>query len=172
MVSDGGALVFVDKTAPTFSSPAPVVPQQQQQQRQQQQRRQRQQPAAAVAAAAAAAGVGGDPADFVDVAGARRLAAVYDVELDTALEVMSLVRNDEKLAGRLLATVARGVSPSLTLPVTPTAGVSGDQQAQFRRPLELSAASSAVWREALLFHLYCSPHHEADLKPSILYLLS
>lgn len=81
MVSDGGALVFVDKTAPAFSSPTP--PPQPQQQRQQQK-----QPAAAtaVAAAAAAAGVGGDPAEFVDVAGARRLAAVYDVELDTALE--------------------------------------------------------------------------------------
>jgi hypothetical protein len=65
---------------------------------------------------------------------------------------MSLVRNDEKLAGRLLATVAAGVSPSVNLPAVPTAGMTADQKFQNRRPVELSAASSAVGREALLFH--------------------
>jgi hypothetical protein len=54
--------------------------------------------------------VGDDSALRVDLAAAGRVARAHDVDIDTALEILSLVRNNEKLAGKLLDTVSRGIS--------------------------------------------------------------
>ena len=50
---------------------------------------------------------GRGPVGFVDAAAARRVAARHAVDLDVAMEIMELVRNDEALADKMLATASR-----------------------------------------------------------------
>ena len=53
---------------------------------------------------------GRGPVGFVDAAAARRVAARHAVDLDVAMEIMELVRNDESLADKMLATASRGLN--------------------------------------------------------------
>ena len=53
---------------------------------------------------------GRGPVGSVDAAAARRVAARHAVDLDVAMEIMELVRNDEALADKMLATASRGLN--------------------------------------------------------------
>lgn len=89
--------------------------------------------AAAAMPGSAPRGNGPDAVNLVDVEAARRVAATHEVDLDTALEIMSLVRNDETLAGKLLGTVSRGITGATT-PAKPPVP----------RPFPVSPAAEAV----------------------------
>jgi hypothetical protein len=95
------------------------------------------------ASVASSEGLGGDPSAFVDIAAARRVAGAHDVDLDTALEILSLVLNDEKLAGKLLSTVSRGV---IAMPAVSSSSLS--LAAEVASSLAAAAAVSVDTRTA------------------------
>jgi len=100
-------------------------------------------------------------------AAARRLAAANDVDLDTALEILSLVRDDEKLAGRVLSTVARGIVPSFNLPTTAKAAAAAGAATGAAAAAAAAAAGAAGAGGGAMLTKQLTRTKSAAVKPAV-----